>query len=109
MKRTLFLITAFLLQLQFQAFSQNFQGSEAHKLISGSEFVRVDQRSGNVEFVRFHEKSSFPMSKFAAWAEKALQLDGLELREAKTEQDKLGKQHIRYQVLKNGIPVFGAF
>lgn len=109
MKHSVFLLAAILLSVFENAFSQNFQGSEAHKLISGSEFVRVDERSGNVEFVQFPENSRFPMSKFPAWAKKALTLEGLELREVKNEVDKLGRQHIRYEVVKNGIPVFGAF
>lgn len=107
--RNLLLATLALALFQYSALSQNFQGAQAQKVISGSDIVQIDERSGNVEYVRFHEKSRFPMSKFPAWAKKALELDGLELREAKAEVDQLGKQHIRYQVLKNGIPVFGAF
>lgn len=109
MKPSFSLLFAVFQAVSFSTFSQNFQGAQAQKVISGSDLVQIDERSGNVEFVHFNEKSRFAMSKFPAWAKKALQLDGLELREAKAEVDQLGKQHIRYQVLKNGIPVFGAF
>jgi Zn-dependent metalloprotease len=107
MKNLLLSIVALAL-FQHSTLSQTFRGAEAQKVITGSEIVRVDERSGNVEFVKFHENARFPMSKFPAWAKKALGLEGLELSEAKSETDKLGVQHIRYQVLKNGIPVFGA-
>ncbi len=105
MRRLLFLLLVVVSSSVFQSDAQNFQGTSAQKIIAGSEFVRIDERSGNVEYVRFHEKGRFPMSKFPTWAKKALLLDGLELREEKSETDKLGVQHIRYQVLKNGIPV----
>jgi Zn-dependent metalloprotease len=108
MKNLLLSIVALAL-FQHSTLSQNFRGAEAQKVITGSEIVRVDTRSGNVEFVQLRENARFPMSKFPTWAKKALGLEGLELREAKRETDKLGVQHIRYQVLKNGIPVFGAF
>lgn len=109
MRRLLFLLLIAVSSSVFQSNAQNFQGTNAQKIIAGSEFVRIDELSGNVEYVRFHEKGRFPMSKFPAWAKKALGVEGLELREAETKVDKLGVQHIRYQVLKNGIPVFGAF
>ncbi|MBI1287692.1 MAG: PKD domain-containing protein [Flavobacteriales bacterium] len=107
--RNFFLVIVTLAAYAYPTFSQNFQGAQAQKVITGSESVHIDQRSGNVEFVRFHEKARFPMSNFPAWAKKALELTGLELREVRTEVDKLGMQHVRYQVVQNGIPVFGAF
>ena len=103
----LFLGLTFLIQ---NAFSQNIQDAKADEIIEGSEVVRLGEKSATPEFVQLRKSAEFPASKFPVWAKKAFELDGeigfVKLRE---ENDKLGMQHIRYQVTNNGIPVYGAF
>lgn len=93
-----------------QAFSQNYQGAAAEKLIEGSSLVRIGQKSSVPEFVQLQNGHEFPASKFPAWAKKAFDLDEkigfVKLRE---ENDNIGMQHVRYQVMSNGTLVFGAF
>ena len=93
-----------------QAFSQNYQGTEAEKLIAGSSLVRIGQKSSVPEFVQLRTDAQFPASKFPAWAKKAFALDeNIGFAKVRDEGDKIGMQHSRYQVTNNGIPVYGAF
>lgn len=92
------------------AISQNYQGIEAERIITGSELVRLGKNSSIPEFVKLRQKAMFPASKFPAWAKKAFELDEkIDFVKVRDEVDRVGMQHSRYQVTTNGIPVFGAF
>ena len=104
---SLFLGLTFLIQ---NAFSQEFIGAEAERFIQGSEFVRLGEKSSVPEFVRLRKNAEFPASKFPAWAKKAFDLDEkIDFVKLREENDNIGMQHVRYQVMSNGTPVFGAF
>jgi len=91
-------------------FSQNFQGASADRIIAGSEYVRLGDKSSIPEFVQLQKASEFPASKFPVWAKKAFNLnEGIGFLKLRDEVDNIGMQHSRYQVMNNGIPVFGAF
>jgi len=67
--------------------AQTLTGPNGHKAVAGSEVVRFDAHSGNVEFVQFGRKGQFAMARFEAWAQKALQLNGLTLQPTAKETD----------------------
>lgn len=93
-----------------QALAQNYQGTDANKRIDGATIVRMGQKSSAPEYVNLREDARFAASKFTAWAKKAFGLhDNIHLVKQREEEDRLGQQHIRYQVAHNGIPVYGAF
>lgn len=103
----LFIGLTFLIQ---NAFSQNIRGSKADEIISGSEFVRLGEKSATPEFISLRKASEFPASKFPIWAKKAFELnESIGFVKLREEVDNLGMQHIRYQISNNGILVYGAF
>ena len=99
------------LTLLFQpAFSQNYQGQEANRIINGSDLVRFDEGSSIPTFISLKKTAEFPVSKFEIWAKKAFNLsDGIGFKFIREETDKLGFHHHRYQITNNGVTVFGAF
>ncbi|MFT5280310.1 MAG: Zn-dependent metalloprotease, partial [Bacteroidia bacterium] len=104
------LITTILLLLSIVGFSQKYQGAEANKLISGTDLIRIGSKSDLPEFVQFRTDNRLPASKFSIWAQKAFQLEeGTNLVQVSESTDKIGQQHIKYQLQINGTLVFGAF
>ena len=89
-------------------FQKEYRGEEAHSIVKGSNHIIINAPSTVASFVEF--KEGIALSKEQAIA--ALQLSfkatsNDELRLFKTEKDKLGFIHYRYQQYYNGIEVAG--
>ncbi len=106
-------ISAFLLSaLLFTnlGFAQTYLNEDAARIVQGSNVVRLDKTAAVPSYVAFNESSRINSSDFENWVTKAFVLeDGIALEFIREETDKLGFEHHRYRITKDGIPVYGTF
>jgi Zn-dependent metalloprotease len=110
MKARFLLLNCLLFLVSITSIGQTYSGEDAEHKIEGAKTVRIVKGSSIPDFIELKESSQFPASMFEAWANKAFELDeSIGFHKESEETDKLGFQHTRYHVTKNGIDVFGAF
>ncbi|HIA36440.1 MAG TPA: PKD domain-containing protein [Flavobacteriales bacterium] len=86
--------------------AQVYHGSEANDILSGTDIVKIDPKSQMPDYFKFREGEELPMSKFQNWLIDRLNLQkDLKLKLIKTEVDKLGFVHYRYQQYFKKIPL----
>lgn len=81
-------------------------GKMAEKVLSSASVVRYTKRANAPAFIQLKPQEQVAYADFNSWVRTALKmgpLDGLQL--VKTETDRLGMVHYRYQQTFNGIPV----
>lgn len=110
MKGRFITLVALLILITNTAFSQILEGDAAERLVQGSELVRVENSSSTPTYIKLKKRAEFPSAQFPAWAKKVYGLeDGIALTLIREESDKLGLEHHRYQISKNGNAIVGAF
>lgn len=76
-------------------YAQTFSGPEAHRLLSGSELIKMEEGSSIPLFVKLNESAQFPSNQFTVWAKKAFKLgDGMEVKLVRHEEDKESTKEI---------------
>jgi len=103
-KTTLFI---FLILASLSVFSQTFYGKEAQSILPGTGMVVKDQLLDIPTFIKFAEGSEIRFSEWEAWFKNHFKISsdfGLQL--LRSENDKLGFTHYRYQQTYKGFPVY---
>ena len=99
-------ILAFCLLWNLPASAQILQGSNAQKVVSGAETVRVNPASKVPQFVRFESQKQIHIDALGDWVNQFYDSKndfGLQL--IRSETDQLGMTHYRYQQTYKGTPV----
>ena len=102
---TFFFAVVFLTGLQ----AQEFEGYKANEKLQGSELLRIHSVTGKIQYALLSESSFINESQVSGYFSNVYGLkqpSGLKV--IKRERDELGFEHIRFQQLYNGIPVYGA-
>ena len=85
-------------------------GSDANNIFQGAEYILEGSHTLKPDFIRFRPGAGPLFSDFAGWMETIYQPGpGISFSLKKENTDLSGQTHYRYDVLKNGITVFGAF
>lgn len=109
MKLRIALLAAFTVLLALTTNAQVFHGAEADKYISGTQTIRLTDRSFAPEYVKFRENARIPAGKFTTWAKKVFELGPEdELKRIDISTDQAGQEHHKYQLYHANVPVFGA-
>ncbi|HKR05461.1 MAG TPA: PKD domain-containing protein [Bacteroidia bacterium] len=107
MKKIIYILFAFL-SVWMNASAREITGTEAQRLITGAQQIRVTENSSVPEYIKFRAGSEISFNLFEKWAHSHFTLpssSGFKLLNKST--DKLGYTHYRYQQTINGIPVEG--
>jgi bacillolysin len=81
-------------------------GNEAYKLVRGAEIVRESNLSPIPSFIKFQPGKSIELDQVNDWYKSAFKLDaGMEFRLIKSEEDKLGYVHHRFQQYYKNQPI----
>ncbi|OFX57554.1 MAG: hypothetical protein A2046_10830, partial [Bacteroidetes bacterium GWA2_30_7] len=80
----------------------------AEKLIQESELILLDDNTGVPTYLKIKKDSFLPFSQFTNWAKEVLKMNSEDdLLQIKSEEDKLGFVHYRFQQTYKNIPVEG--
>ena len=107
MKKIIYILFAFL-SVWMNASAREITGTEAQRLITGAQQIRVTENSSVPEYIKFRAGTEISFNAFEKWAHSHFTLpssSGFKLLNKST--DKLGYTHYRYQQTINGIPVEG--
>ncbi|HNW70774.1 MAG TPA: M4 family metallopeptidase [Bacteroidales bacterium] len=105
MKKIILLICFILVSLS--VFSQTYTGKEARSVLPGAAMVVKDQQFSIPTFFTFSEGSEISFSEWETWFKNHFKISpdfGLQL--LRTENDKLGFTHYRYQQTYKGFPIY---
>src|ERR1043165_4528421 len=106
MKISLLFIALILICLSSSA--QEFHGSKAQQLVTGSERVVMEAQTSIPQLVTFHRGSEMDFKFFENFLQQHYKSAGhFGIKLLSTETDKLGFTHYRYQQTFDGIPVEG--
>lgn len=95
-----------LFPLSSHAQQEIMQGATASKFLTGTDLVRMDSKSGNPSYLRFQKGKELAYANWQSWLMKNLKIsDKNNFTLLRTEKDKLGHTHYRYQQTFNGIPL----
>jgi len=104
--KSIFVVAVMLCSFQFANAQKEFTGYEAEQIIDGASQVYIDQQTGAPGFVRFNEDERIRFTDFPLWFKKIYQAgDDFSIQLMRTETDRLGFTHYRYQEYYNGYPV----
>lgn len=102
---SLLLICSFLTPLS----ARTLEGQQASDLAPGSELVRISERTGLIQYIRFNPESA-PSAADLLYHQPWMPAfaNHLSYQPLGTYDDQLGMRHHRYQVIQDGIPVEGS-
>jgi Zn-dependent metalloprotease len=101
-----YLLLALLTFLSFSLFSQVYQGSDASKLIAGTETLRYISNFENPAFIKFRSDSNPYYSELSQWLKNTFKVsDDCGYIILSTEKDELQITHYRCQQTYQGIPL----
>ena len=101
---SLFQLTA---QKQSNFQSREYWGAQADAIVPGAEHIWVKQENIIPTFIKFRPERGFAEEVFFLHINKIFHLpSNYSFKLLKTEEDKLGLSHKRYQLLVDNVPVF---
>ncbi|NUM32200.1 MAG: M4 family metallopeptidase [Bacteroidetes bacterium] len=89
--------------------SQEFSGLEALKFDNNAEFVRVNQKTGNINYLKFKTPLNIEENNRIYFLRKLYNLsESYSISRINFLNDELGFEHIRYQIYFKNIPILGS-
>lgn len=88
---------------------QIYYGSEAEKIVPGTEMIKIDGEKTAPTYIKFQKANEIDQNTITTWLLSTLKLsDGNEFRIINSFTDQIGHTHTRYQQIFNGIPIVDA-
>src|SRR5690606_1946693 len=104
------IITGFLVSLLLMGNlnAQTYKGTEASKRVAGASFLRLDEHSGTIKYLKFENAPLYSEEEAIQFFKYAQKLGPeYSYQEIRHDSDQLGMVHIRFQQYYQSYPVLG--